>query len=429
MRKNCVLSLFVVLGIASICLAQPLFHYVSHPDPSYNWEKISEKEAAGGGKIVTLKLTSQTWQNILWTHQLVIMQPPQLEQATTAVLVISGGKMGEREQGLMSLIAASANAPIVYLGDIPNQPLFDNLWEDALIAYTFQRALQTHDMTWPLLFPMTKAAIRAMDAVQEYTQQHWPRRVEKFVVTGASKRGWTTYFTGEADPQRVAGIAPIVYDNLNLPAQMAHQKASYGHYSSQIEDYTTLGLPDLLQTEIGRRFGEEVDPYTYCKKLTMPKLLIHGTNDPYWVVDSVKHYWDDLPAPKYLLNQPNIGHNVDPVRFINAEAAFYLYCAGRITFPELNWHFERTPQGLKLGIVSNPAPKRVLQWTTEAPTRDFRKSQWTSQEVAQAEGQWIAELARPQKGYAAMFAELVYEMAGRDVPLSTTIEVIGADAQ
>lgn len=417
--------LLLVVLCASVTLAQPLFDYVAAPDAAYKWEKVSEADGAMGCKIITLSLTSQVWQGITWTHQLVIVQPPKLDNCQTAVMLINGGKMGDKELGMLAMLAATVSGPIVYLGDIPNQPLFDNLREDALIAYTFTRYLQTHDATWPLLYPMVKSAVRAMDAVQEYTQQNWPQRVEKFVTTGASKRGWTTWFTGEVDPQRVAGIAPIIYNNLDMPAQMALQKSSYGVYSSQIDDYTALGLPDLLQTEEGRAFGAMVDPFTYRDKLTMPKLLIHGTNDPYWVLDSANIYWDTLPGPKWVLNQPNIGHGIDFMRFLPAEGAFYLCCAGRQQFPELNWHFQRDAGSLKLGVITDIAPKRVAQWTATAPTRDFRPSKWESKVLEQARGQWLAEVAKPQTGYAALFVEVVYDMAGREVPLSTGIEIIG----
>ncbi|MBU0606231.1 MAG: PhoPQ-activated pathogenicity-related family protein [Armatimonadetes bacterium] len=422
---GCILTPLVV---SSLGLAQPLFDYVNAPDPAYKWEIVSETAGGLGCKLITLKLTSQVWQGITWTHQLVMVQPPKLDNCQTAVMLISGGKMGDKELAMLSLLAANVGGPIIYLGDIPNQPLFDNLREDALIAYTFTRALETKDMSWPLLFPMVKSAVRAMDAIQDYTQQHWPQRIEKFVTTGASKRGWTTWFSGEVDP-RVVGIAPIVYNNLDLARQMALQKSSYGVYSSQIDDYTALGLPDLLQTPAGKEFGATVDPYTYRDKLTMPKLLIHGTNDPYWVVDSANIYWDDLPGPKYLLNMPNVGHGVDPVRFLPAEAAFYLACAGRVQLPQLNWHFQRDPGVLKLGIVTDMAPKRVARWTATAPTRDFRPAKWECTPVEMAAGQWVTELARPATGYAAMFAEIVYDLGGREVPLSTTIEIIGGAGQ
>jgi putative ABC transport system permease protein len=56
---------------------------------------------------------------------------------------------------------------------------------------------------------MTKAAVRAMDAVQAALAEGGLPHVEKFVVAGGSKRGWTTWLAAAVDP-RVAAIAPIV---------------------------------------------------------------------------------------------------------------------------------------------------------------------------------------------------------------------------
>ena len=43
----------------------------------------------------------------------------------------------------------------------------------------------------------------------------------------------------------------------------------------------------------------------------MPKLLLLGTNDPYWTVDSLRHYWNDLPEPKLIYQTPNAGHDLN----------------------------------------------------------------------------------------------------------------------
>jgi PhoPQ-activated pathogenicity-related protein len=106
----------------------------------------------------------------------------------------------------------------------PNQPLVlhhDGVprKEDDFIAYTWDQFLKTGDETWPARLPMVKSAVRAMDCVQELLASDQGGRVpiEKFVVAGGSKRGWTTWCTAAVD-QRVAAIIPVVVDVVNVPA-------------------------------------------------------------------------------------------------------------------------------------------------------------------------------------------------------------------
>ena len=84
--------------------------------------------------------TDRVWRHF---HQLVIIEPPQMKKPSVAMLLINGGRLDPQEAGLLSILAAAGSAPVVYLGDIPNQPLFGNLREDALIAYTLKKYLET----------------------------------------------------------------------------------------------------------------------------------------------------------------------------------------------------------------------------------------------------------------------------------------------
>src|SRR5208282_3251366 len=77
-----------------------------------------------------------------------------------------------------------------------------------------------------------QSAVRAMDAVQAWASEQGKGEVKRFVVTGGSKRGWTTWLTGAVD-NRVIAIAPMVIVMLNMGAQGPNQLDVWGQYSEQ----------------------------------------------------------------------------------------------------------------------------------------------------------------------------------------------------
>jgi PhoPQ-activated pathogenicity-related protein len=416
----------VALALGTYAWAQPVLDYVNAPDDSFAWEVVKQ-EPMTGGMLTELKVTSQVWQGITWTHRVNVFLPDGCSDPGTALMMITGGSPGGSELVLLSSAGVMLSAPVVILGDIPNQPLFDNLREDALIAYTFMKYVETGDETWPLLFPMTKAAVRTMDAVEAWTADAWERPIERWVATGASKRGWTTWFTGVTVPERLEGIVPMVYDNLDLAAQMRLQVESFDGYSEEINDYTELGLQELLQTPEGAQLATMADPYALRDRATMPKLIINGSNDPYWPLEATNLYWDELPEPKYLLYVPNAGHGLPDIeRVINAEVGFFKAATGRIPLPEPAWEFD---YGSYLKLMVDPGEElpvlRVNQWTAHADTRDFRGSEWRMREALQSGEGYIARARYPLTGYTALFAEIVYEADGREFPLSTNVRIIG----
>jgi PhoPQ-activated pathogenicity-related protein len=180
----------------------------------------------GSAEVTELILTSQTWRDTPWKHQLVLIRPQNLDTSSGQVfLFIGGGRWKpEHENGYQGDLPRSAQifvnlaetmrAPIAVLGQVPFQPMYDRR-EDALIAYTFDHYLLSGEADWPLLLPMVKTAVRAMDAIQEFTAERWQMPVASFTVAGASKRGWTSWLTAAVEP-RVSGVAPIAIDMLNL---------------------------------------------------------------------------------------------------------------------------------------------------------------------------------------------------------------------
>jgi PhoPQ-activated pathogenicity-related protein len=258
--------------------------------------------------------------------------------AKNALLFIHGGLWKSEYEGpraeaeppkealLFVRLAETIGAPVAIVRQVPFQPLFEKT-EDALIAYTFEQYLRTGEGDWPLLMPMTKSAVRAMDAVQSIAKERWKASINSFTVAGASKRGWTTWLTAASD-KRVMAIAPMVIDVVNMQVQMDHQRATWGDFSDEIQDYSTLDLPAQLKTPRGQSLLSIVDPYSYRKLITQPKLIFLSTNDRYWPLDALKNYWPGLQGPKHVLYVPNQGHGLsDPERVVTGLSAIHSYSA------------------------------------------------------------------------------------------------------
>ncbi len=250
--------------------------YVAKVDDSYGFEPVSTIDAIGYTTYI-VDLTSQTWLTTsevdepVWQHWVQIIVPDNAV-SETAVLVISGGSRSDTaptqpdEQALF--FALQTNQVTVILPTVPNQPLIftddqnNPRTEDEIIAYSFDKYLDgvgDNVDEWPVLLPMVKSAVAAMDMAQEFLPTVPGPTIEDFFVTGASKRGWTTWLTAAVD-DRVSGIAPAVIDVLNMGVSMNNHQENYegvterivGGYAEKVQDYTEFGIFDRFNTPAGR---------------------------------------------------------------------------------------------------------------------------------------------------------------------------------
>eukprot|EP00456_Euglypha_rotunda_P024430 TRINITY_DN19_c0_g2_i1.p2 TRINITY_DN19_c0_g2~~TRINITY_DN19_c0_g2_i1.p2 ORF type:complete len:435 (-),score=104.54 TRINITY_DN19_c0_g2_i1:7427-8731(-) len=400
--------------------------FVARPDDSFAW-KLSDSQEADGAKSYEIEVTSQTWQDIVWKHDMLVFQPANLKYPDHVLLYITGGsnknKPKAEDRLLGSSLASLVGCRVALLFQVPNQPLLGGRFEDDLITDTFLFHLATNDDRWPLLFPMVKSAVRAMDSLEQFAAEEWKTPIKGFVVTGASKRGWTTWLTGAVEP-RVRGIAPIVIDTLNMPKQMDYQIETWGKYSEQIDDYERKGLIKKLKEDAAiEPLWHWVDPYTYRHQLNLPKLVINGTNDRYWTVDALNNYWDDLVGTKYIRYVPNAGHNLKGGRegAIATLAAFTQHVAADKPMPVLEWKHDTDQGRLRLTIQSSVPPKRAHLWTAESETKDFRSSEWKSKPITAKEGKYTAEVPTADGKHVALFGELYFQSDDIIYSLSTQL--------
>ncbi|HZH97702.1 MAG TPA: PhoPQ-activated protein PqaA family protein, partial [Fimbriimonadaceae bacterium] len=129
--------------------------YVVKPESVYGFTELDSR-----GTHRELRLTSQQWRGTTWRHDLVLTGG---ENSDTAILIVTGDRV-EADDRFAEDLSRRARLPVATLYNVPNQPLWD-MREDDLIAHTFAQFLESGDAEWPLLFPMTKSVVKAMDAI------------------------------------------------------------------------------------------------------------------------------------------------------------------------------------------------------------------------------------------------------------------------
>ena len=428
-------ALWAIFGLtlASSTAHADLHAYVKQADNTFRWEEEKKTDILGV-TIYTLKMQSQTWQGITWTHRLEIVEPPQdkIDHPETAMLFIGGGAIGDTPRDgdrlVAMALAKASRSRVAILNHVPNQPLMGDRKEDALIAETFIQYLKTKDLSWPLLFPMAKSAVKAMDATVEWAKKNNKAEIKQFVVSGASKRGWTTWLAGAADP-RVVAIAPMVIDTLNLSSQGENQLKVWGKYSEQIHDYTERGLMQTAKTPEGEALWKMVDPYTYRegRLATIPKVMVNGTNDRYWTQDASRLYFDHLKGPKAICYLPNAGHGLDQNRewALNTVSGLYRLAAAGKKIPEISWNLIEKADATDYGIAvsANPKPVAVKAWTASSKNRDIRSAKWApaTVSISEKDGKQVITRSKPKTGVEVMILDLTYEVDGLTLHFSTQI--------
>lgn len=417
----------------------PLDRYVAAPDTNYTFRLVNTIPGDGFTADV-LEMTSQAWLTTnevdrpLWTHWLILVRPNQVA-SSKSLLFITGGRNGskvpDKPDGNLARIAVTSRSVVAELKMVPNQPLTfagdkEGRFEDSLIAYTWDKFLRTGDAKWPARLPMTKAAVRAMDTVTAFcaTPAGGSLKIDHFVVSGGSKRGWTTWTTAAVD-KRVVAIIPAVIDVLNIEPSMLHHYGAYGFWAPAIEDYTQFRIMDWNGTDQYRALMKIEEPYEYRNRLTMPKLILNASGDQFFLPDSSQFYFHDLPGRNFLRYVPNADHSLKNSDAYETVLAFYHTILNGHPLPNLRWQIR--PEGA-IEVTTDLTPKEVKLWQATNPdARDFRLdvlgAKWESSLLTPAtNGRYLAKAPRPDRGWTAFFVELTYP-SQTIVPLKLTTDV------
>ena len=424
--------IFIQADPRSEYLQTDLDAYVHKDDTSFNYviEKVQEFDSYF---VHSIRMNSQNFlqskdvNKTSWSHWLTVIEPKEVK-AETALLVISSGDTNDplpKAQDALIEIALASNSLVAELKAIPNQPLkfsdesFDR-WEDAIIAYTWNKFFLTGETRWPARMAMTKSAIAAMDTIQVVFKRN---NVNSFVVTGASKRGWTTW-TAAATDNRVIAIIPLVIDMLNIKPSFEHHWQAYGFWAPAIQDYVDMNTMDWWGSPEAEALFKLVDPYSYKDRYQFPKYIINAAGDEFFIPTSSQFYYDQLPGEKHIRYVPNVGHSLNGSYIIEAIASFYISILNSSPRPEYSWNFLENGQ---IEFTSDNQPSEVKLWWADNPSsRDFRLDvigkSWKSKSIKiNAEGKYISSIDKPEEGWRAYFVEAIY--GSNSLPFIITSEV------
>lgn len=442
--KNLIIPL-LLLTANSISFATALDDYVALSDPCYSYTLISSSDAYSTTGY-TLKLTSQHWRlssevdHTVWTHWMTVIVPYSSLGATrdTALIYIDAGNYTDSAPAVdlqYRLLSANTRSVIVILKAVPNQPLHfldesSYRSEDQIIAYTWRKFLDSADSNWPAQLPMVKAVVKCMDATVSFvgSTAGGSRTINHFVLTGASKRGWTAWLTAAVD-SRVTAVAPIVSDLLNMKKSFSHQWASYGFWSPALQAYVNENIFNEFDSPRCEQLIAIVDPYEYRTRLTMPKYIINAAGDDFFVSDGIQFYFSQLTGEKYLRHIQNTDHYLTGATndVFNCIYSYYNAFLNNTSRPQFSWTIENDDS---ITVQTVTAPKNVYLWQiTNSLARDFRRvttgPNWQSTPLSDTGGGiYRAQLTAPPTGWKAFFIELVYAGSPYDYHFTTEMMVL-----
>lgn len=436
-----VLILTLTLAGPPCASATPLDDYVAAPDAAFEWNLIATYPRAGYTDFV-FHMASQNWltaaevDRTLWEHQLVITVPDTVSHETGLLYISSGSTTSgvpTANHSMMVQMAIDTNTVTAWLRQVPNQPLtfvgdtYGPRVEDEQIAYCWRKFLETGEAKWISRLPMTKAAVRALDTITQFMagDEGGGRTVNQFVVTGSSKRGWTTWTTAAVD-SRVIAFAPMVIDLLNMQVSFRHHFDALGYWSPQIIDYQNEGITEEFGTPGMQALCDIVEPYSYLDRyISKPKFVINGAQDEFFLPDSSQFYWERLTGEKRLRYVPNAGHG------LNAGAtddlrAWYWSIIGGVSRPEIAWT-KRHDGSLEIHVTGG-TPSQVLLWETQAIadrnfSLEFKPPLYSSSVLSpSAPDTYIASVAAPPSGWKAFLVEFTFPSGG-PTPFRFTTEI------
>lgn len=424
--------------------------YVNFDDGAFSWGQPAGDHGETNGvkwASYTLRMSSQAWMadetlKSAWTHRITIFVPETyqggMKNSDVAALFIDQTVDTWAAQNM----AVETGVVTASVSDVPNQDLTfpvtgHNLAEEDLKAWSWHKfANDAEHPEWPIEMPDVKAVVRAMDAIAAYTHQGTLPKVNRFIVTGHSKRAMAAWMVGAVD-KRVEAIVPLgmPLNLLQVGQEAAKDIGGIVPYSRPYLEYGDLNLTKEQVTKL----AAINDPVHYIKRLTIPKLLILSGADDFFPPDCTRSWWGDLPKPKHIYvygKGRHYGYDIkwnNGNKFLEVAGAFVSRIVYGDAMPEIAWKIDNQDGTIMVKQVSNHTPSAVrvfgAKTKDQGETRDFRNSDWMFYRFVKPTEQndriWLVKSPERVK-WVGFFVAFEYEPVrpgGLPVRLTTEVSV------
>eukprot|EP01132_Coremiostelium_polycephalum_P005439 gene5439-6783_t len=346
----CLFSVFVFVSAGKT----PLEEFVEKPDEGTSYY-IHRTYQNPKYTAYVLNFSSINWltanetSNPRWWHFLTICVP-NLVLSDYGYLDINAGsysfEMPDKLGKFLEDLCIKSNTVVSQIFQVPNQPLiFDNdnvsRIEDGILAYTWMKYLDENASTeWIGQFALTKSVVRAMDVIQEFVKsKSLFHRVNNFVISGASKRGWTSWLVASVDP-RVKAVIPMVLPLLNLVENSNTHFRALGGWSFAYGDYVAQNLMSHVNDGGFDKLGKQIDALQFVDKLSsVKKYVVTAVSDQFFIPDSANFFWHKLLGVKNLRIHPNTDHGLQErvYNLIDETITYYRMIVNNNKIPEIDW--------------------------------------------------------------------------------------------
>ena len=137
-----------------------------------------------------------------------------------------------------------------------------------------------------------------------------------------------------------------------------------------------------------------------------------ATNDEYWTVDAIKHYYDQIPGKNLIHYVPNVGHNLgDKRQALEALSAFFGFTLNNRPYPVCEWSVKTRKKKVKVSVKATAdLLEEAIVWSASSRDMHFDKAKWEGRSL-DVKGKDVVKVEEelPKMGFRAFYIDLKYK--------------------